>query len=132
VADEVRLRLVVGAKVVPIREWETKHTLALVRQTIENLEPGVIKVLLMDRGFLDGADLWVLKPQWEIDFVVPAKEKMGCSGAHRAVDAHRGLCYHRPRLTVRDARRLFSDSPLGRVADHLYPTPNVEGHRENH
>jgi hypothetical protein len=61
VADEVRLRLVVGAKVVPIQEWETKHTLALVRQTIENLEPGVIKVLLMDRGFLDGADLWVLR-----------------------------------------------------------------------
>jgi hypothetical protein len=76
VVYEVRLRLVVAAKVVPIQERETQHTLALVRQAITNLGEGVIKVLLIDRGFLDGADLWVLKHQWGIDFVVPAKEKM--------------------------------------------------------
>jgi hypothetical protein len=26
----------------------------------------------MDRGFLDGADLWVLRHELHIDFVVPA------------------------------------------------------------
>ena len=85
VVYEVRLRLVVAAKVVPIQERETQHTLALVRQAIANLGEGVIKVLLVDRGFLDGADLWVLKHRWGIDFVVPAKEKM-----HVTADA-RGL-----------------------------------------
>jgi len=79
---EVQLRLVVAAKVVPIQERETQHTLALVRQAIANVGAGVIKDLLIDRGFLDGADLWVLKHQWGIDFVVPAKENM-----HITVDA---------------------------------------------
>jgi hypothetical protein len=73
---EVRLRLVVAAKVVPIQERETQHTLALVRQALANLGTGMIKDLLLDRGFLDGGDLWVLKHQWGIDFVVPAKENM--------------------------------------------------------
>ncbi len=73
---EVRLRLVVAATVVPIQERETRHTLALVRQAIANLGPGVLRVLLMDRGFLDGQDLWVLKHDLGIDFVVPSKDKM--------------------------------------------------------
>jgi hypothetical protein len=76
VVYEVRLRLVVAAKVVPIEERETQHTLALVRQAITNLGPGTIKVVLLDRGFLDGADLWVLKHEWGVDFVVPAKDDM--------------------------------------------------------
>ncbi len=76
VVYEVRLRLVVAATVVPIQERETQHTLALVRQAIANLGAGTIKVLLMDRGFLDGADLWVLKHDLGIDFVVPAKDAM--------------------------------------------------------
>jgi hypothetical protein len=73
---EVRLRLVVAAKVVPIQERETQHTLALVRQAIANLGAGMIKDLLIDRGFLDGGDLWILKHDLGIDFVVPAKENM--------------------------------------------------------
>lgn len=73
---EVRLRLIVAAKVVPIQERETQHTRALVAQAIANLGPGVLKVLLIDAGFLDGQDLWVLKHQWGIDFVVPAKDDM--------------------------------------------------------
>jgi hypothetical protein len=76
VVDEVRLRLIVAAIVVPIQERETEHTLTLVRQAITNLGAGVIRVLVMDRGFLDGADLWVLKHDLGIDFVVPAKDKM--------------------------------------------------------
>jgi hypothetical protein len=76
VVYEVRLRLVVAAKVVPIQERETQHTLALVRQAIANLGPGTIRVLLVDRGFLDGADLWALKQHLGLDFVVPAKDDM--------------------------------------------------------
>jgi hypothetical protein len=83
---EVRLRLVVAAKVVPINEHESKYTLMLVRQARKNLGEGVLQVLLMDRGFLDGQDLWVLKQELGIDFVVPSKDKM------RVTEDARGLC----------------------------------------
>ncbi|TAK27067.1 MAG: hypothetical protein EPO21_24465 [Chloroflexota bacterium] len=73
---EVRLRLVVAAKVVPIQKHESQFTLTLVRQAVKNVGPGVVRVLLIDRGFLDGQDLWVLKQGMGIDFVVPAKEDM--------------------------------------------------------
>lgn len=83
---EVRLRLVVAAKVVPINEHESKYTLTLVRQAIKNLGKGVLRVLLIDRGFLDGQDLWTLKHRMGIDFVVPAKDNM------RITEDARGLC----------------------------------------
>jgi hypothetical protein len=83
---EVRLRLVVAAKVVPINEHESKFTLALVRQAVKNLGAGVVRVLLMDRGFLDGQDLWALKAELGIDFVVPSKDNM------RVTADARGLC----------------------------------------
>ena len=79
---EVRLRLVVAAKVVPINEHESQHTLGLVRQAIRNLGPGVLRVLLLDRGFLDGETLWTLKHELKIDFVVPARD-----GMHVTTDA---------------------------------------------
>jgi hypothetical protein len=73
---EVHLRLVVAAKVVEIQKHESQYTLALVRQAVKNLGEGVLRVLLIDRGFLDGQDLWVLKHALGIDFVVPAKADM--------------------------------------------------------
>lgn len=76
VVYEVRLRLVVAAKVVAIQNHESKYTLLLLRQAIKNLGEGVLRVLLIDRGFLDGQDLWVLKHSLGIDFVVPAKDNM--------------------------------------------------------
>jgi hypothetical protein len=73
---EVRLRVVVAAKVVPINEHESQFTVALVRQAIDNLGLGVLRVLVMDKGFLDGATLWTLKHDLKIDFVVPSKDTM--------------------------------------------------------
>jgi len=83
---EVRLRLVVAAKVVPINEHESRFTLELVRQALANLGPGVLRVLLIDRGFLDGLDLWTLTHDLGVDFVVPAKDNM------RITADARGLC----------------------------------------
>jgi hypothetical protein len=109
IVDEVRLRLVVAATVVPIQERETRHTLALVHQAIQNLGEGVIKVRLIDRGFLDGADLWVLKHQWGIDFVVPAKEKMRITAAAQGLarqeaDEERIIFAERPGTAKRDTK----------------------------
>jgi Transposase DDE domain len=99
---EVRLRLVVAAKVVPINEHESQHSLALVRQAIANLGPGVLQVLLLDRGFLDGETLWTLKHELKIDFVVPAKDNM-----HVTADA-RLLSLRAP-----DAETIFHQERLG-------------------
>ncbi len=73
---DVHLRLVVAAKVVKIHEHESQFTRELVRQGIANLGPGVIQVVLMDRGFLDGLTLWQLKHREAVDFVIPAKDGM--------------------------------------------------------
>lgn len=80
---EPKLRLVVAAKVVSINEHESRYTLELVRQAIHNLGEGMLKILLIDRGFLDGADLCKLKHEWQIDFVIPAKDDMKISIAAR-------------------------------------------------
>ena len=82
---EVHLRLVVAAKVVPIQEHESRYTRALVDQARANLGPGAVRVLLIDRGFLDGADLWYLKATLGIDFVIPAKDKMAVTADARAL-----------------------------------------------
>ncbi len=82
IVDDVRLRLVVAANVVPINEHELPHTLALVRQASSNLGPGVLQVRLLDRGFLDGERLWTLKQELKIDVVGPAKD-----GRHVTTDA---------------------------------------------
>jgi hypothetical protein len=104
---EVRLRLVVAAKVVPINEHESQHTLALVRQAITNLGPGVLRVLLLDRGFLDGETLWTLKHELKIDFVVPAKD-----GMHITADAR--LLSRRPQ----DQETIFRQERPGQEKRH--------------
>jgi len=74
---EVKLRLVVAAKVVPIQRHESLYTLELVRQARCNLgNEHPIRVLLMDRGFLDGQTLWTLKHELGIDFIVPVRTSM--------------------------------------------------------
>jgi hypothetical protein len=100
---EVRLRLVVAAKVVPIGEHDSKFTLSLVRQAVKNLGHGVLRVLLMDRGFLDGQDLWVLKAEMGIDFVVPSKDKM------RVTEDARGFCRQKE-----DGENLFKAERRGK------------------
>jgi hypothetical protein len=73
---EVHLRLIVAAKVAPINQHDTNFTRDLLQQAIDNVGAGVIRVLLMDMGFLDGEMLWRIKHTYHIDFVVPSKDNM--------------------------------------------------------
>jgi Transposase DDE domain len=82
---EVHLHLVAAATVVPINEHESQYTRLLVQQAVTNLGASVLRVLLIDRGFLDGADLWWLKQTCGIDFVVPAKDDMRVTADARAL-----------------------------------------------
>jgi len=73
---EVHLRLIVAAQVAPINQHDTNFTRDLLQQAIDNVGAGVIRVLLMDMGFLDGEMLWHIKHTYHIDFVVPSKDNM--------------------------------------------------------
>jgi hypothetical protein len=81
---EVRLRLIVAAQVAPINHHDTTFTLDLLRQAIANVGSGVIKVLVMDRGFLDGETLWTIKQIEGVDFVIPSKDDMHVTTEARA------------------------------------------------
>jgi hypothetical protein len=81
---EVRLRLIVAAQVAPINRHDTNFTLDLLRQAMVNVGQGVIKVLVMDRGFLDGETLWTIKQSYGVDFVIPSKDDMRVTTEARA------------------------------------------------
>ena len=69
-------RYVVAAKMIQIQESENPYLLELVEQARKNIGRNAIKLLLVDRGFLDGGRLWTLKHKLHIDFVIPAKKNL--------------------------------------------------------
>ncbi|OGR80564.1 MAG: hypothetical protein A3I11_08740 [Elusimicrobia bacterium RIFCSPLOWO2_02_FULL_39_32] len=69
-------RIIVAAKVTQIHESEKNWTLPLIQQAIENIGSGRIKLLLIDRGYLDGLTLWILKHTYHIDWIIPARTDM--------------------------------------------------------
>jgi hypothetical protein len=77
IIKEVESRIVVAAKMVKIQDHESPFTLELVRKARENMgKKAKMKILLMDRGFLDGLTLWKLNRQMGIDWIVPAKKNL--------------------------------------------------------
>ncbi|HYV30251.1 MAG TPA: hypothetical protein VEO53_03975, partial [Candidatus Binatia bacterium] len=48
----------------------------LVEQFVQTAGKGVIKWLVLDRGFIDGAEISRCKQQWDIEVVIPMKKKM--------------------------------------------------------
>ncbi|MBI4319251.1 MAG: transposase [Chloroflexi bacterium] len=73
---EVRTRLPLAAKVVKIEEYEGRWLVPLVKQAQANLgdKARIVKVVV-DRGYLDGEDLWQVD-QKGIIFVIVAKSGM--------------------------------------------------------
>ena len=73
---EVQTRLPLAMKVVTIQEYEGRWLLPLVEQAQSNLgEKAHISKVVIDRGYLDGEDLWLLH-QRGIIFVIVAKAGM--------------------------------------------------------
>jgi len=75
---EARYKLVVAARVVKINEHEKNFTQGLVREA-QQRTGGAVKVLLVDRGFIDGVLLWWLWKKMKIRFVIPARSNMEVS-----------------------------------------------------
>jgi hypothetical protein len=73
---EVRSRLPLAMAVVKIQEYEGRWLLPLIRQAQENLgDRARIAKVVIDRGYLDGEDLWAMN-QLGITFVIVAKAGM--------------------------------------------------------
>jgi hypothetical protein len=81
---EMASRLVVAVKISPIQQHDSTFTLELVQQARKNLGNDMLDIVIADRGFLDGEDLWTLKSKWGIDFIVPAKSNMRVTADVRA------------------------------------------------
>ncbi len=91
---EVHLRLIVAAQVAPINRHDSNFTLDLLKQAIANVGEGVIEVLLMDRGFLDGETLWAIKHTYGVDFIIPSKKDMHVTTDARAFRKTKGAADH--------------------------------------
>jgi hypothetical protein len=67
-------RIPLSVKIVQIQEHENQFLLELITQAEEN--GAEIEKVLIDKGFIDGENLWRIKNEHEIDFVIPSKSKM--------------------------------------------------------
>ena len=65
-----------GAVLLPGNAHEVGPFFELVQQFVQTVGKGVIKWLVLDRGFIDGAELSRCKQQWDIEVVIPMKKKM--------------------------------------------------------
>lgn len=73
---EVHTRLPLAMKLVKIQEYEGKWLLPLLEQAQRNLgSAAMIESVVIDRGYLDGADLWQVA-QKGIRFVIVGKSSM--------------------------------------------------------
>jgi hypothetical protein len=67
---------VVAARVVPGRRHECPILYELVEEVVGAVHKGFIKVLIVDRGLIDGGRMGHLKQKWAIDTIVPLRSNM--------------------------------------------------------
>jgi len=68
--------LFVAVEVISGKDHECPVLYGLVKQFVERVGPGVIKRLLLDRGFLDGAAISLCKKKYGIDILIPLRRNM--------------------------------------------------------
>jgi hypothetical protein len=86
---EARHKLVVAARMVKINEHEKSFTKRLVQEA-QRRTGGAVKVLLVDRAFIDGVLLWWLWKKRKIHFVIPARSNMEVSQDIRGFRSEKG------------------------------------------
>jgi hypothetical protein len=68
--------LFVAVKVVSGKDHESPVLYALVKRFVETVGKGVMKRLILDRGFLDGKAISVCKKKYDIDILIPIRQNM--------------------------------------------------------
>ena len=133
---EVRTRLPLALKVVRIEEYEGQWLLLLVQQAQANLggRARITKVVI-DRGYLDGADLWALH-QMGLTFVVVGKAGMAVvEDAHAlaqtepAVERVRVVRQGHGRTATRERRRTVLVPIAGLTSYDAYGSPEHVRHK---
>ena len=66
----------VGLKILPGNAHESPVLYELVRQFVETMGKGVMKRLILDRGFLDGKSISNCKKDYSIDVLIPVRRNM--------------------------------------------------------
>jgi len=66
----------VGLKILPGNAHESPVLYELVRQFVETMGKGVMKRLILDRGFLDGKSISSCKKDYGIDVLIPVRRNM--------------------------------------------------------
>jgi len=66
----------VGLKILPGNAHESAVLYELVRQFVETMGKGVMKRLILDRGFLDGKSISNCKKDYGIDVLIPVRRNM--------------------------------------------------------
>jgi hypothetical protein len=68
--------LYVSVKVVPGKDHEAPILYRMIEEFIQYHGKGIIKKLLLDRGFLDGPQIGRCKQEWGIDILMPVRRNM--------------------------------------------------------
>jgi hypothetical protein len=66
----------VAVKVISGKDHESPVLYELVKQFVEAVGPGVMKRLVLDRGFIDGEAISQCKKQYGIDILIPIRRNM--------------------------------------------------------
>jgi len=66
----------VSGIVVPLNESENKYLIPLIEQAVKNIGENKIKMIVADRGFLCGENLWEVKRRFGVDFLMYSKSNM--------------------------------------------------------
>jgi len=114
---EARHKMIVAARVVKINEHEKNFTKELVREG-QQRTGGKVKVLLVDRGFIDGVLLWWLWKKMRIRFVIPARSNMEVSQDIRGfrlekADGQRVFVEQTKKMKLMGVRGLLSYDQFG-------------------
>jgi hypothetical protein len=114
---EARHKIIVAARVVKINEHEKNFTKELVREG-QQRTGGKVKVLLVDRGFIDGVLLWWLWKKMSIRFVIPARSNMEVSQDIRGfrserADGQRVFVEQTKKMKLMGVRGLLSYDQFG-------------------
>ena len=69
-------RVYAGLALLPGNASECPVLYELVENFVKHVGQGVIKLLILDRGFIDGKNISRCKQEWGIDVLLPMKKKM--------------------------------------------------------
>lgn len=110
--------LFVAVKVISGNDHECPVLYALVKRFVEAMGKGIMKRLILDRGFLDGKAISICKEDYGIDILIPVRRNMDIYEDAIAL------------FQLPEVRWLCCDEPVVEVKEPVRPRPKVIIKRE--